>query len=90
MKLSTAFKITGLCFAALIVEAMLSYLIYSNYAFTLAETGDYNAAEAYSSGPMARVNRTFYALFGVTIAVGVAAPVFSLISMIFRRRPKHW
>ena len=87
MKLSTAFKITGLCLAALVAEAMLSYLIFSNYAFTLAETGDYSVAEAYSSGPMGRMARGFYALFGVTIAVGVAAPMFSLISMIFRRRP---
>ncbi len=53
MKLSTAFKISGFCLFALAAEAVIAYLIFSNYAFSLAETGQYSMPEAYATGPMA-------------------------------------
>jgi len=37
MKLWTALKISGVCLAAIGVEAIAAYLIFSNYAFTLGE-----------------------------------------------------
>ena len=85
MKLSTALKISGLCLLALVVETVMAYLIFSNYAFTLAETGQYTVAEAYSNGPLGTIAKVFYGIFGVTIAVAVGAPIISLLSMLFRK-----
>ena len=85
MKLSTALKISGLCLLALVVETIMAYLIFSNYAFTLAETGQYSVAEAYSSGPMGTIAKIFYGIFGATIAVAVGAPLLSLLSLILRK-----
>lgn len=88
MKLSTALKISGVCLLAIGVEAIAAYLVFSNYAFTLAETGQYNILEAYSSGPMRTMAKVFYGIFGVTVAVGVGAPLVSLLALAIRRRPQ--
>jgi hypothetical protein len=88
MKFSTALKISGFCLFALAAEAVTAYLMFSNYAFSLAETGQYNMPEAYTTGPMSTVAKLFYWVFGVTVAVSVGAPVASLLSMIFQRRSK--
>jgi hypothetical protein len=85
MKLSTALKISGFCLLALAVETIMAYLIFSNYAFTLVETGRYTTAEAYSSGPMGTVAMVFYGIFGATIAVVVGAPLISLLSRLFQK-----
>jgi hypothetical protein len=86
MKLSTAFKISGVCLAAIGVEAVAAYLIFANYATTLAETGQYTLPEAYSSGPLGVLAKVFYGLFGVTLAIGIGAPLVALISVVFQRR----
>lgn len=85
MKFSTALTISGFCLVALIAEALLSYLVYSNYAFSMAESGQYNIREAYESGPMGLSGKIFYWMFAVTAAIGLGAPVISLVSMIFQR-----
>lgn len=88
MKLSTALKISGFCLLALATEAVIAYLIFSNYAFSLAETGQYNMPEAYATGPMATMAKVFYGIFSATIAIGVGAPILSLLLMVFQRRPR--
>jgi hypothetical protein len=85
MKLSTALKISGFCLLALAAEATMAYLIFSNYAYTLTETGQYTATEAYYSGPIGTVAKVFYGIFGVTIAVAVGAPLISLLSRLFQK-----
>lgn len=85
VKLSTAFKISGVCLFALAAEAILSYLIFSNYAYQLAETGEYNFAEAYSSGSMGAMAKGFYAVFGITAAIGIAAPIISIITIVYKK-----
>jgi len=89
MKLSTALRISGACLFAFAAEAIIAYLIFSNYAFSLAETGSYNLPEAYTTGPMAAVAMVFYGVFGLTVAVAVGAPVISLVSKVFRQWPRR-
>jgi len=86
MKLSTAFKISGLCLFALAAELVLAYVIFSNFAFTLADSGQYSVAEAYSTGPMGTMAKVFYGIFGLTVAVGIGAPLSSLFSSVFRKK----
>ncbi len=86
MKFPTVLKISEVWLLALVVELVLAYLIFSNYAFSLAETGQYHVRTAYAAGPMARVAKVFYAIFSVTSAVGLGALLFDLLSLIFRRR----
>lgn len=88
MKLSTALKISGVCLLALVAELLLAYLVFSNYAFNLAATGQYTVREAYTAGPMGNVARMFYGLFAVTVAVGVASPLVALLLQIIRPRPR--
>ena len=86
MQLKTAFKISGFCLLALAVETLAAYFIWTNYAFGLAESGRYTATEAYSEGPMKTLSRLFYGIFGVTIALGLMAPLLSFLSLIFRNK----
>ena len=86
MKLSTAWKISGMCLFALAAEAILSYFLFSSYAFSLAETGQYTMAEAYSSGPMGNLANLFYIMFGMTVFIGVATPLFALLSLLVRKQ----
>lgn len=74
--------ISGTCLAALAAEAILSYLVFSNVAYEMAESGQYNMREAYSSGPIGLTAKMFYAIFGLTAAIGVGAPVIALVSLI--------
>ena len=90
MKFITALKISAVCLVALAVEMVLAYFIWSDYAFSLVESGQYTASESYSQGPMKTLARIFYGIFGVTLAVGLGAQVFSLLSLPFsdRSRPQ--
>ena len=89
MQLSTAFKISGICLAALLGELILTYFIFTNYALMLAETGQYgNIRGAYTTGPLAGVAKVFYGIFLVTAAIAIAAPVLALVSMLIRWRSK--
>jgi hypothetical protein len=90
MRFSTALKISGVCLVALGAELVLAYFIFSNYAFSLAETGQYAMREAYTTGPMGTLAKAFYGIFAITIAIGVGAPLISLLSMIFQRLPKGY
>lgn len=89
MRPSTAIKISGICLLAVAAESLLAYLIFSNYAFSLADIGQYSSREAYSTGPMATVAMFFYGVFGVTVAIGVGAPLVSLLSLSFRKKSKN-
>ncbi len=90
IKFSTAIKITGLCLLALGMELIAAYFIFSNYAFSLAKTGQYPMREAYTTGPMGTLAKAFYGVFAITIAIGVGAPLISLLSIMFRRFPKGY
>lgn len=86
MKFSLALKILAFCFFAFLAEAFLAYFIWYNYAFGLAETGGYSNPERYTTGPMANMAKAFYVLFGLTAAMGLGAPLISLLSMAFRSK----
>ncbi|MBI5197875.1 MAG: hypothetical protein HZA19_04625 [Nitrospirae bacterium] len=89
MKFSTAFTISGICLAALLGELILTYFIFTNYALTLAETGQYgNIRGAYKTGPLAGVAKIFYGIFLVTAAIAIVAPVMALVTMLIRGRSK--
>ncbi len=85
MKFSTALTISGFCLAALVAEALLAYLVYSNHAYTMAESGQYTNREAYTSGPMGLAGRIFYGSFAITAVIGIGAPLISLVSIILNR-----
>jgi len=89
MRFFTAIKISGLCLLALGVELIMAYFIFSNYAFSLAETGQYTIQEAYTKGPMGVMAKAFYGAFAITIAICVGAPLIAFLSMIFRHSPKY-
>ena len=89
MGFSTALKISGLCLLALGMELITAYFIFSNYAFSLAETGQYTMREAYTTGPMGTLAKIFYGVFAITLAIGMGAPLISLLSMIFRQSSKN-
>lgn len=85
MTFSTAWKITGICLIALAAEAVLAYFLFSNYAFSLAETGQYANAEAYASGPMGNLATLFYVMFGLTIAAAMGSLLTALTTRIIHR-----
>jgi hypothetical protein len=72
------------------MELIAAYFIFSNYAFSLTETGQYSVREAYTTGPMGTLAKIFYGVFAITIAIGVGAPLVSLLSIIFPRLPRGW
>lgn len=85
---STALKISGVCLLALGAEAILAYYMFSNYAFSLAESGQYSMAEAYTSGPMSNLARLFYILFGLTITVAMGSLLVALMTWLVHRPPR--
>ena len=85
MKFSTAFKISGFYLLALAIELVSAYFVFSHYAFSLTESGQYSAAEAYSTGPMGTLAKVFYGIFGGTVAIAILAPVLALLSLLIRR-----
>lgn len=88
MKLSTALKISGLCLLALGAELVMAYFIFSNYAFSLAETGQYGSPEAYTTGPLGALAKVFYGVFAVTLVIGVGAPLLACLSLAIRHYSK--
>ncbi len=87
MTFATALKISVACLAALAAEAVLAYYLFSNFAYELADSGQYGAPEAYAAGPMGTLATMFYAVFGVTAAAGLLAPLVAAASWIVRGRP---
>ena len=87
MTFATALKVSIACLAALAAEAVLAYYLFSNFAYELADSGQYGAPEAYAAGPMRTLAKMFYAVFGVTTAVGLLAPLIAAVSWIARGRP---
>ncbi|MEO6666208.1 MAG: hypothetical protein ABIO65_05465, partial [Nitrospiria bacterium] len=45
--------------------------------------------DAYTTGPMGALAAIFYAVFGVTAAVGLLAPLIATVSWIARGRPSQ-
>lgn len=70
---------------ALAAEAILAYLMYSNYAIHMAELGRYNVREAYTTGPMATTAKIFYAVFSATVAIGLGAPLLAILTRLFAK-----
>src|SRR3990172_12046144 len=87
MTFATALKISITCLAALTAEAVLAYYLFLNFAYELADSGQYSAAEAYATGPMGTLARIFYGVFGVTAAAGLLAPLVAAAAWIARGRP---
>jgi hypothetical protein len=87
MTFATALKISVTCLVALAAEAVLAYYLFSNFAYELADSGQYSAAESYAAGPMGTLARIFYGVFGVTAAAGLLAPLVAAVSWIARGRP---
>ncbi len=88
MSFSTAFKISLICLLALAAEMVLSYFIFSSYAFYLAEEGGiYSSREAYT-GPMGPLAKTFYGLMAFTGAVALLAPTVAAGTWLLHRKPK--
>ena len=74
MSFSTAFQISLVCLIGLGSEVILSYFIFTSYAFYIAgEGGNYASAYVYS-GPAGTLARVFYVLMGTT-ATGVILPL---------------
>jgi len=74
MSFSTAFQISLVCLLGLGSELILSYFIFSSYAFYMAGEGaNYASAQVYS-GPAGTLARVFYILMGIT-ATGVILPL---------------
>ncbi len=88
MKLSTALKISGVCFLALVAESLLAFLIFSNYASILDNEGQFSFFMGSWTGPMATIARIFYGIFVITVAIGIGAPLLSLLSEVIQRRSK--
>src|SRR3990172_1366964 len=55
MTFATALKISIACLAALAAEAVLAYYLFLNFAYELADSGQYSTAEAYATGPIGTV-----------------------------------
>ena len=87
MTFATALKVSIACLAALAAEAVLAYYLFLNFAYELADRGQYNAPEAYAAGPMGTLATMFYAVFGATAAVGLLAPLVAAVSWIAHGRP---
>jgi len=88
MTFATALKISIACLAALAAEAVLAYYLFLNFAYELADSGQYSStAESYATGPMGTLATMFYAVFGVTAAAGLLAPLVAAASWIARGRP---
>lgn len=85
MTLLTAFKISGMCLGALAAEAVLAYYLFSNFAYELAEQGQYGVREAYIGGPAGAMAKVFYVVFGVTLLAAVAVPLIALLIVGVRR-----
>jgi hypothetical protein len=86
MRFSTAFRVSGVFVLALAAEVLAAYFLYSNYAYDLANSGEYTVQEAYASGPIGPVVKAFYGLFAVTAAAALVPPLIAAVSFAFRRR----
>ncbi|MFZ5862016.1 MAG: hypothetical protein ACOYXR_04100 [Nitrospirota bacterium] len=86
MTFSTAFKVSGVFLLALGAELLAAYFLFSNYAYDLANTGEYTVEEAYTTGPIGSAATMFYLLFGVTAAAALVPPVIAAASFAFGRR----
>lgn len=86
MTFTTAFKISGVCLLALAAEALAAYFLFSNYAYDLAQTGEYTLREAYTEGPIGPPAKVFYVVLGVTAAAALLAPLIAVMSLPFTRR----
>jgi hypothetical protein len=88
MTFATALKISITCLAALAAEAVLAYYLFLNFAYELADSGQYSStAEAYAAGPMGTLATMFYGVFAATAAAGLLAPLVAAVSWIARGRP---
>jgi hypothetical protein len=85
MTFSTALKVSGVFLLALAAEALAAYFLFSNYAYDLANTGEYTVEEAYTTGPIGPAATIFAALFGFTAAAALVPPLIAVVSFPFRR-----
>jgi hypothetical protein len=85
MTFSTALKVSGVFLLALAAEALAAYFLFSNYAYDLADTGEYTVEEAYTTGPIGPAARVFYVLFAVTAGAVLVPLLIAVVSFAFRR-----
>ena len=78
MSFSTAYKISLICLLALAMEAILSYFIFSSFAFYMAGEGSNYASPRAYSGPAGTTARFFYLVMGATVGGAVLAPLIAL------------
>jgi len=81
----TAFKISGLCLGAFAAEAVLAYYLFANFAYELADQGQYGVREAFTEGPAGAMAKIFYVVFGVTLLAAVATPLIAVLIAGVRR-----
>jgi hypothetical protein len=86
MTFSTAFKVSGVFLLALGAELLAAYFLFSNYAYDLANTGEYTVEEAYATGPIGSAATMFYVLLGVTTLAACVPPLIAAVSFAFGRR----
>jgi hypothetical protein len=86
MTFATALRVSGVFALALAAELLAAYFLFSNYAYDLANTGEYTVEEAYTSGPIGPAAAMFYGLFGVTAAAALVPWLLAAVSFAFGRR----
>ncbi len=86
MTFSTAFKVSGVFLLALGAELLAAYFLFSNYAYDLANTGEYTVEEAYTTGPIGSAATIFYILLGVTAFAACVPPLIAAVSFALGRR----
>ncbi len=86
MTFSTALKVSGVFLLALAAEALAAYFLFSNYAYDLANTGEYTVEEAYTTGPIGPAAKVFYVLFAATAGAAVVPLLIAVVSFAFTRR----
>jgi hypothetical protein len=85
MTFSTALKVSGVFLLALAAEALAAYFLFSNYAYDLANTGEYTIEEAYTTGPIGPTAKIFSVLFAATAGAAVVPLLIAVASVPFRR-----
>ena len=77
MSFSMAFKFSLLFLLGLGVEVILSYFIFSSYAFYMTGEGENYASPQVYSGPAGTLAKVFYGLMGLTVAGVIIPPVIA-------------
>lgn len=90
MTFATAWKIAGACLIAFLAEIVLAYYLFANFAYELSPLGAARSTGAAPlETPLTVLARVFYLVGGLTIGVGLLAPLAATVSWIIRGRPSE-